>query len=58
MIEVHVVKEAKEVVLYFVQDRLGHLLGELWSRMTIIKRQDIGVIHSLLTAKCFDLFLS
>ena len=52
MIKFHVVKEAKEAVLFFCT----RLLGELSSQMTII-RPDIGVIYSLLTAKCIDLSL-
>ena len=39
-------KEAKEAVLYFVQDIVYRL------------RPDIGLIYSLLTAKCIDFNLS
>ena len=53
MIKFHVVKEAKEAVLYFVQDfKVNFDRG----CMTII-RPDIGLIYSLLTAKCIDLSL-
>ena len=53
MIKFHVVKDAKEAVLYFVQDFKVHFDR---GYMTII-RPDIGLIYSLLTAKCIDLSL-
>ena len=53
MIKLHVVKEGKEDVLYFVQDFRWTLIAD---DMTII-RPDIGLIYSLLTAKCTDLSL-
>ena len=52
MIKLHVVKEAKEAVLYFLQD----LNVNFYRGMTII-RPDIGLIYSFLTAECIDLSL-
>ena len=52
VIKLHVVKEAKEAVLYFLQD----LNVNFYRGMTII-RPDIGLIYSFLTAECIDLSL-
>ena len=53
VIKFHVVKEAKEAVLYFVQDfKVNFNRG----CMTIIL-PDVGLIYCLLTAKCIDLSL-
>ena len=57
MIEDRVVKEAKGSCAVLYARLLGHLLGELLSQMTIIKRPDIGLNYSLLTDKCIDLSL-
>ena len=52
VIKFHVVKEAKEAVLYFLQDLNVHF----YRGMTII-RPDSGLIYSFLAAECIDLSL-
>ena len=58
VIKFHAVKNEpeKDLIVNSCAVLCARLVGELWSRMTIT-RPDIGLIDSLLTAKCSDLSL-